>query len=109
MRDFRKLQVWQKAHRLTLEVYRLSKRFPKEEMFGLTSQLRRATASISANIAESCGRQGESEFSRFLHIAAGSACEAEYHMLLAHELEYLPKRNYDLLNAGVCEVKRMLT
>ncbi len=77
MRDFRKLQVWQKSHQLALDIYRLTIDFPKSEQFGLTRQMRRAAVSIPANIAEGCGRETEREFQRFLHIAAGSANELE--------------------------------
>jgi four helix bundle protein len=77
VRDFRKLQVWQKSHQLALDIYRLTIDFPKSEQFGLTRQMRRAAVSIPANIAEGCGRETEREFQRFLHIAAGSANELE--------------------------------
>ena len=78
MQDFRQLRVWQLAHELTLDVYRITKSFPKDEQYGLTSQLRRCSSSIAANIAEGCGRGSDSEFARFLQIAMGSACEFEY-------------------------------
>lgn len=105
MRDFRELKVWHKAHQLTLSVYRASTEFPTEERFGLTSQLRRAAAAIPANIAEGCGRSGQKELSRFLQIAMGSASELEYHLLLAHELDYLDSHQ---LEEQAMEVKRML-
>ena len=89
MKDFKSLKAWGKAHDLTLRVYSATKTFPKDELFGLTSQLRRACASIPANIAEGCGRSGDAELARFLTIAAGSASEVEYHLLLAHDLNYL--------------------
>jgi four helix bundle protein len=89
MKNFRDLQVWGKAHVLALDVYRLTARFPREELFGLTSQMRKCSASIAANIAEGCGRRGNAEFHRFLQIAAGSASELEYHILLARDLGYL--------------------
>lgn len=108
MKDFHKLVVWQKAHRLALEVYESTRTFPREEVYGLTSQVRRAAASIPANIAEGCGRDGDREFSRFLHIAAGSASELEYHILLARDLGFLDTRFYDRLLSNVGEVKRML-
>ena len=108
MKNFRELVVWQKAHQLTLDTYRVTSHFPKEELFGLTSQLRRATASIAANIAEGCGRSGEAEFARFLQIAAGSANEVEYHLLLAHDLTYLTPADYARLSNNVTEIKRML-
>ena len=109
MKNFRDLLVWQKAHKLTLEVYRATTHFPKEEMFGLTSQLRRATASIAANIAEGAGRSGQAEFARFLHIAAGSANEVEYHLLLAHDLNYLTEADYTRLLNDLIEIKKMLS
>jgi four helix bundle protein len=109
MRDFRELKVWQKAYALTLAVYRASARFPREEQFGLTSQLRRAAASIPANIAEGCGRSGEAELARFFLIAMGSASELECELLLARDLGYLEDKDYLRLAADVTEVKRMLT
>src|SRR5713226_5621353 len=89
MRDFRELKVWEKAHGLTLAVYTATARFPKEELYGLTTQIRRSCASIPANLAEGCCRSGDVEFARFLQIAMGSASELEYHVLLAHDLKIL--------------------
>lgn len=109
MRDFRELKVWGKAHQLTLVIYQATSTFPKEELYGLTSQIRRSCASIPANIAEGCGRKGEAELARFLQIAMGSASELEYHLLLAHDLNLLKTSHYDLLARDVIEVKRMLT
>ena len=86
MKDFRTLTVWQQAHQLTLAVYRITARFPREEVYGLTAQRRRSSASIAANVAEGCGRSGDAEFARFCSIAMGSASEAEYHLLLATDL-----------------------
>jgi len=83
MKDFRKLKIWEQAHSLTLDVYRLTKSFPKDELYGLSSQMRRCSASIGANIAEGCGKRGNGEFQRFLQIASGSASELDYHCLLA--------------------------
>ncbi len=109
MRNFRELIVWQKAHNLTLSVYRATVPFPKEELYGLTSQIRRSCESIPANIAEGCGRTGASELGRFLQIAMGSASELEYHLLLARDLHFLNGTDYDCLAGYVTEVKRMLT
>lgn len=109
MRDFRKLQVWEKAHALTLAVYRATAGFPRDELYGLTSQIRRATSSIPANIAEGCGRNGENEFRHFLEIAMGSASELEYHLLLAHDLNFMNEADYSILAPQVIEVKRMLS
>lgn len=109
MKDFRKLKVWEKSHRLTLAVYKATRTFPREELYGLTSQIRRACASIPANIAEGCGRKGDAELARFLQIAMGSASELEYHLLLAHDLELLNASEYEPLTRETTEVKRMLT
>jgi four helix bundle protein len=109
MKDFRELKVWQKSHQLTLLIYKVTATYPKEEVYGLTSQTRRACASIPANIAEGCGRRGDAEFARFLQIAMGSACELEYHLLLAHDLSFISSAHHDRLSADVTEVKRMLT
>lgn len=108
MKDFKNLIVWQKSHALTVAVYKITEKFPKEEIYGLTSQIRRSSLSIAANIAEGCGRDGEAELARFLLIAAGSASELEYHLLLAHDLSMLKKLDYEKLSAEVVEIKRML-
>jgi four helix bundle protein len=109
MRDFRTLQVWEKAHQLTLDVYEVTGAFPKDELYGLTSQIRRACTSIPANIAEGCGRGSPVELARFSQIATGSASELEYHLLLAHDLHFLNDLDYERLTAQVVELKRMLT
>jgi four helix bundle protein len=108
MRDFRELKVWQKAHQVALEVYLQSRNFPADERFGLTAHLRKSATSVPSNIAEGCGRDGEKELARFCSIAAGSASELEYQLLLAHDLEYLPRDAYAVLNEQIAEVKRML-
>ncbi|MGA2422499.1 MAG: four helix bundle protein [Terriglobales bacterium] len=109
MQSFRNLRVWEKSHQLTLDVYTSSKAFPRDEMFGLTSQMRRASASIGMNIAEGCCRKGDTEMARFLQIAMGSASELEYQFLLAHDLDYLHNPAYERLTAQVEEVKKMLS
>jgi four helix bundle protein len=109
MRDFRKVKVWEKAHELTLRVYRISARFPGNEKFGLTVQIRRASASIPTNIAEGCGRDSIVELCRFMEIAMGSASEVEYQLLLARDLQYLGMQTYTELANHVTEVKRMLS
>lgn len=109
MKDYRQLKVWEKAHQLTLTVYRGTKAFPADERFGLTSQIRRAAASIPSNIAEGCGRNSDGELARFMEIAMGSASEVEYQILLARDLEYVASPEYQNINGRVCEVKRMLT
>lgn len=108
MKDFRELVVWQRSHALTLELYRASKSFPKDELFGLTSQIRRSASSIPANIAEGCGRDGDAELKRFLNIALGSACEVDYFILLATELKYLDASHAAALAAEALEIRRML-
>lgn len=108
MRDFRSLSVWHKSHALTLEVYEATSGFPAAERFGLTSQIRRACASVPTNIAEGCGRNSEADFARFLQIAMGSASELEYQLLLSHDLGYLEYRRFNSLTEQVIEVKRML-
>lgn len=89
MRNFQKLEVWKKAHELTLSIYRLTANFPTNERYGLTSQLQRASASIGANLAEGCGRETDADYRRFVQMAAGSACEVEYHLILSRDLGLL--------------------
>ncbi len=102
------MKVWEKAHSLTLDVYKSSRSFPREEIYGLTSQMRRSSASIGANLAEGTCRKGDVEFGRFVQIAMGSASELEYHLLLAKDLELLKSLDYERLSGEVIEVKRML-
>jgi four helix bundle protein len=109
VKDFRDLQVWQKAHQLTLTVYRRMAAFPPDERFGLTTHLRRASSSIAANLAEGCGRNGAAELARSCSIAMGSASELEYHLLLARDLKLLKATDYTELAHHTTEVKRMLT
>jgi four helix bundle protein len=109
MQSFRNLRVWEKSHRLTLDIYAFSRAFPREEMYGLVSQMRRASASIGMNIAEGCCRKGDLEMARFLQMAMGSASELEYQVLLAHDVDYLRNPEYERLAAQVVEVKKMLS
>jgi four helix bundle protein len=109
MKDFKDLKVWAKAHEVTLLVYDETRTFPREEMYGLTSQLRRAAASVAANIVEGCGRRSDGEFKRFLQIARGSACELEYHLPLARDLKLLNEEHFRKVDGLVVEVQRMLT
>lgn len=109
MKDFRELKVWQKSHQLALKVYQATATFPRDELYGLTSQIRRSCASIPANIAEGCGRGGEAELARFLQVAMGSASELEYHLLLACDLNILNGSESEQLTNEVIEVKRMLS
>jgi four helix bundle protein len=109
LKDFKELKVWHKAYDLSLAIYEASKSFPREEMYGLTSQLRRAAVSIGANIAEGCGRRSDGELVRFLQIARGSASEVEHHLLLARDLKFLQAVTHQDLEKGLQEVQRMLT
>ena len=108
MEDFKNLKVWGKAHLLTLAIYEITRKFPREEVFGLTSQVRRASASIGANIAEGCGRRSDPEMKRFVQIARGSANELEYHLLLAVDLQLLPVEEFKDLEGKTLEIQRML-
>jgi len=109
VKDFHELKVWQKAHQLTLAVYQITAGFPREELYGLTSQLRRCSASIPANVAEGCGRSGDAELARFCSIAMGSASELEYHLLLAKDLKLIKAKDHVELSLRATELKRMLT
>ena len=109
MKDFRELKVWHKAHELTLLVYRTTRSFPREELYGITAQMRRASASIPANLAEGCGRIGNPELARFCVIAMGSANDLEYHILLAKDLSLVDSKEHLELTRRTTEVKRMLT
>lgn len=102
------MQVWKKAHDLTIKIYHATASFPKDELFGLVSQLRRAAVSIPSNIAEGCGRGGNIELKRYLEIAVGSASEVEYQLLLAHDLKYIDKECYASLHSQIIEIKRMI-
>ena len=109
MKNYKELTVWRKAHEMTLDVYGATRAFPKEELYGLTSQLRRSAASIGANIAEGSGRRSNNEICRFLQIARGSASETEYHILLARDLNLLREEDFQRLSRQADEVQRMLT
>jgi four helix bundle protein len=108
MKSFRDLTVWEKAHALVLACYEATASFPKNELFGLVSQIRRCSSSVPANIAEGCGRRGNGEFHRFLQIAMGSASELEYHLLLSRDLKFLDSSRHERLQLQTEEVKRML-
>lgn len=108
MQDFRKLQVWRRGHQLALTAYQVTATFPGSELYGLTSQIRRAAASIPANIAEGCGLASTAELKRFVQIAMGSASELEYHLLLAHDLGYIQDDRYGAIAAELIELRRMM-
>jgi four helix bundle protein len=109
VRNYRDLKVWEKAHRLTLAIYRGTTHFPKAELFGLTSQIRRASVSIEANLAEGCGRRSDGEMARFIQIAMGSGSELSCHLLLARDLGLLETAEYLALQESTSEVLRMLS
>ena len=108
MKDFRELEVWRKSHELTLAIYKETESFPRTELFGLTSQMRRCCASIPANIAEGCGRSNDGDFHRFLQNAMGSGSELEYHTILAGDLGYLDHQTAVALQMQLASVKQML-
>ena len=108
VQDFHELKVWQKAHQLTLAMYKVTTTFPREELYGLSSQLRRCSASIPANVAEGCGRNSDPDFARFCSIAMGSASELEYHLLLAKDLKLLNLKDHADLSDRAIELRRML-
>ena len=108
MKDFKKLNVWQKGHLLTLDIYKITDELPKSELYGLTSQIRRAVSSIPTNIAEGCGRGSDKDFARFLQIAMGSASETEYLLILIHDLNFIELDDFNDSIDNVQEVKKML-
>ncbi len=108
MRDYRKYKVWELGHQITLEIYRLTKSFPKEELYGITSQMRRAAYSIPSNVSEGFGRESDAEFKRFLIISQGSASELEYFLNLAKDLDLLKEQDFGKFNNEVNKVKRSL-
>ena len=109
MRNYRDLLVWEKAHNLTLCIYKATQAFPKEERFGITSQIRRAASSIGANLAEGCGRRSDREMARFVQIAMGSAAEVSYHLLLCRDLGLLEAEEFNRLGSATEEIMRMLS
>jgi four helix bundle protein len=109
MKDFRDLRVWERSHRLTLAIYAATFKFPREELYSLTNQIRRCAVSISANIAEGCGKTGNNEFQRFLQIAAGSASELDYELLLAKDLGYLIQPDYLRIADELSQIRKMLS
>jgi len=108
VQNYKDLKVWEKAHFVTLEIYKITKDFPKEEVYGLTSQMRRSAISVPANIAEGCGKFTKPDFANFLQIALGSANETEYYLLLAKDLKYLDNQAFTNLLAEINQFKAML-
>lgn len=109
MQDYRKLDVWKKAHGLTLAVYKVTRAFPNDELYGRTNQLRRCSSSIPSNIVEGCGRSSNAELAKFLHYALGSANELEYQLFLSRDLGFVSTDAHAPLASDVLEVKQMLS
>ena len=108
MRDFKELNVWKKAFEFTKDIYKITENFPKSEIYGITSQLRRASVSISSNIAEGCGKLSERDFLNFLVISFGSSKEVENLLLLCKELNYINITDFNSLNQQLTETSKML-
>ncbi len=108
MQNYKELKVWEKTHQFTLKVYEVTKEFPREEIYGVTSQMRRAASSMPANIAEGCGKFTQLDLAKFLNIALGSANESEYFVLLSKDLSYMSIDNFNILNKLINEIKAML-
>ncbi len=108
MQDYKELHVWKKAHQFVIDLYQNTASYPKEEIYNLTTQIKRAACSIPANIAEGCGRFTQKDFASFLQNALGSAHEVEYFLLLSRDLGYITPNQYELLNNEISEVKAML-
>jgi len=109
MRNYEDLEVWQKSHALAIRLYRVTEGFPRSELFGLTSQIRRAAGSIGANLAEGCGRWGDGELARFVQIAMGSASELQNHLRLAKDLGLMTANEHTTAVKSLVGVRQMLT
>ena len=108
MRNFLNLEIWKKSHQLTLKIYKTTKHFPKDEMFGLTSQMRRSSSSIPTNIAEGCGRNSNPQLANFLQIATGSCSELQYQIILSKELSYITEEVFNEIHTDAVDVRRMI-
>ena len=108
MRDFKKYNIWKLSHELTLELNNVTKQYPNEEIYGITSQIKRAAVSIPNNISEGCGRDSDSEFNRFLSIALGSASELEYLIILSKDLNYIDEEISTKLITNINDIKRKI-
>ena len=109
MSDYKKLKVWEDAHQFTVDIYNITRKFPNNEQYGLTSQIRRSASSIPTNIVECCGQLDNGNLIRFLGIAKGSAFETEYQLLLAKDLNYITNEEYKFLMAKIQSIIRRLT
>ena len=108
MRDFKKYDIWKLSHQFTLEIYALTEKFPQKEIYGIISQIRRASTSIPTNISEGCGRDSDAEFNRFLTIALGSASEVEYLLILSKDLNFISKITFEKLDKDINTIKRKI-
>ena len=108
LKTYRDLKVWQKSYELCLKIYRITGKFPKEEKYGLTSQLRRSAVSVPSNIAEGYGRKTTADYIRMLYIAYGSICEVETQILLAGDFGFIEKGESKIIKSNIVEVERML-
>ena len=108
MHQFKELKVWQKGRVLVKEIYKATHKFPKDELFGITSQMRRSAVSIPANIAEGCGRNSDKELNRFLDIANGSAFELETLVILCFDLEFFSQKEFEHFDAKLNEIQKMI-
>ncbi|MFV0267385.1 MAG: four helix bundle protein [Draconibacterium sp.] len=109
MKDFKNLKIWQKGINLVVDIYKTSQNFPSEELYGLTSQMRRSAVSIPSNIAEGSGRNSDKEFSRFLDISLGSSFELETQIIIAHKLSFINNEKFNELTHDVQEEQKMIT
>jgi four helix bundle protein len=108
LKNYKDFKVWQKSYELCLEIYRITAKFPKEEIYSLTSQIRRSVVSIPSNIAEGYGRKTTTDYIRMLYISYGSVCELETQILLAGDLDLIEKGELGILNKAIAEIERML-
>lgn len=108
MRDFRKYKIWEKSHEFVLKIYEITQNYPKEEVYGTTSQIRRAAASIPTNIAEGCGRDSDKEFKRFLVIASGSVSEVNYLLILSKDLGYITDEKFEFLEDEIIQIHKSI-
>ena len=108
MKNLKNMKVWEKAHSITLETYKITREYPKDEIYGLVSQMRRSASSIATNIAEGCGRLSDADFARFIVISMGSANELEYQFILSQDLKYTTQEQYNILDNRINEIKKML-
>ncbi|HEY5462174.1 MAG TPA: four helix bundle protein [Hanamia sp.] len=108
MRNFLNLEIWKRSHQLTLKIYKATKNFPKEELFGLTSQMRRSSSSVPTNIAEGCGRNSNAQLANFLQIGTGSCSELQYQIILSKDLSYITEDVFNDLHSDVIDIRKMI-